>query len=60
MRIALREVNDDRTIKVLITSLDEADLGEDVLLRLAKRKLYSLDSWQIVKSLFQAHSSILG
>ena len=56
MRIALGEANDTWTIKVLITSLDETNLGEDVLLRLAKRKLHSLDSWQIVKSLFQAHS----
>lgn len=44
MRIALGEANDAWTIKVLITSLDETNLGEDVLLRLAKRKLHSLDS----------------
>lgn len=56
IRIALRRGNDDQTIRVLLTSLDETNLGDDVLLRLAKRKLHLIDSWQIVKTLFRAHS----
>ena len=55
MRIALRENVNHQATKVLITSLDDKDLGDDILLRLTKRRLFPVDSWQIVKSLFQAH-----
>lgn len=55
MRIALRSDEVDAT-KVLITGLDEKDLGEDILLRLTKRRLFPIDSWQIVKALFQAQA----
>lgn len=54
MRIALREAIDINVIKVLITPLDEADLSIDILMRLAKQRLFKINSWQIVKSLFQA------
>ncbi len=56
MRLALRESCDDKTTKVLISPLDDADLDDDILLRLTKRRLFSLDSWQIVKTLFKAHA----
>src|SRR2546428_95339 len=36
--------------------LSGQELGEDVLVRLAGRKLYAIDSWQIVKELFQAQT----
>ena len=55
MRIALRENTGQQTTKVLITSLDDKDLSEDILLRLTKRRLFSLSSWEVVKALFQAH-----
>ncbi|PQO28927.1 BREX-2 system phosphatase PglZ [Blastopirellula marina] len=55
-RIALRQPTDEGVTKVLITGLDEHDLGEDVMLRLAKRKLFPIDPWQIVRSLFDAHA----
>lgn len=54
MRIALRETVSNDTIKVLITPLDEAELGVDILLRLAKQRLFKINSWQIVQALFQA------
>lgn len=41
-------------IHVLITPLTNADLAEDILLRLTKQQLFTIDSWQIVKSLFRA------
>jgi hypothetical protein len=47
---------DDATTKILITPLETKDLSEDILLRLAKRRLFDIDSWQIVRSLFQANS----
>ncbi len=31
-------------------------MSNDILVRLAKRQLFPIDSWQIVKSLFQAHA----
>lgn len=55
MRIALRE-DSGEAIKVLITELEDRDLGEDVLMRLARRRLIPIDRWQIVKSLLRATS----
>ena len=45
---------DEATTKILITPLEEKDLSDDILLRLAKRRLFPIDTWQIVRSLFQA------
>jgi hypothetical protein len=64
LRIALRRMQDQDQAEdaglaattVLITSLDDAELSDDIRLRLAKRRLIPIDSWQIVKSLFQAHA----
>ena len=39
---------------VVITPLDEAQLGLDVLARLAGRQLYRIDHWQMVRDLFHA------
>ncbi|MEZ6051281.1 MAG: hypothetical protein R3C02_07840 [Planctomycetaceae bacterium] len=55
-RLALRQTTDEQMTKVLITNLDEHDLGDDILLRLAKRRLFQIDPWQIVRSLFDAHA----
>ncbi|MFI5456745.1 MAG: BREX-2 system phosphatase PglZ [Isosphaerales bacterium] len=56
MRIALREERGPNTTTVLITGLDEKELSDDILVRLAKRRLFPIDLWQIIKSLFQAHA----
>lgn len=56
MRIALRDNTEGEAIKVLITGLDERELGEDILLRLAKRRLFTIDPWQLVKARFQART----
>lgn len=55
-RIALLEDESEATVTVLVTGLPDHELGEDVLVRLAGRRLYPLDPWQIVKELFQAHA----
>lgn len=55
MRLALREVEDGVTT-VLITDLNDHEIGDDILVRLKPRKLVPLDSWQIVKALFQART----
>lgn len=54
MRLALRERADDLATKVLVTNLDDSDLSQDILMRLTKRQLFSINSWDIVRSLFQA------
>ena len=56
MRIALRDNTEGEAIKVLITGLDEKELGEDILLRLAKRRLFTIDNWQLIKARFQART----
>lgn len=64
MRLALREGSpvgidspqEPPAIKVLLTNLDDPDLSDDILLRLAGRKLHYIKSWQIVKTLFRANS----
>ena len=55
-RMALREAVPEHATKVLITNLEDQDLGDDVLLRLAKRRLLQIDPWQIVRSLFDAQA----
>lgn len=59
MRVALREQTERgherlRSTSILITDLDDQQIGDDILVRLKPRKLVPLDNWQIVKSLFQA------
>ena len=55
-RIALRENLPPNTVKVILTDLDPSQLSDDILLRLPKRRVFSLDTWQMVLSLFQAQS----
>ncbi len=55
MRLALREGGDEVT-RVLITDIDDHEISDDILVRLKPRKLVPLDSWQIVKGLFQART----
>ncbi|MGM0491136.1 MAG: BREX-2 system phosphatase PglZ, partial [Planctomycetota bacterium] len=55
MRLALRERNENAT-HILVTPLDDKDLGDDILVRLTKRRLFAVNSWQIVRSLFQART----
>jgi len=55
-RMALRQSVGNNITMVLITHLQDQDLGDDVLLRLAKRKLMKIDPWQIVRSLFEAQA----
>jgi hypothetical protein len=59
MRVALREQaallsRGERATSILITDLDDQQIGDDILVRLKPRKVVPLDNWQIVKSLFQA------
>ena len=55
MRLVLQE-EQSAAVTVLITALDERDLGDDLLLRLARQRLFPLERWQIVKLVFQART----
>jgi hypothetical protein len=55
-RVALVHEEPGVDVTVLVTGLSDQELGEDVLVRLAGRKLYTIDSWQMVKELFQAQT----
>ena len=55
-RIALLDEEPGATATVLITSLPDQDLGDDVLVRLAKRQFFEINPWEIVKELFQAQA----
>lgn len=54
MRVALQDVDEKVTAKVLVTNLSTDQLSTDVKVRLARRKVYAIKKWQIVKELFQA------
>jgi hypothetical protein len=54
VRLALRDRHADVTVQVILTSLAKEDLGTDILLRFAKRRLIKVDRWGIVKALFEA------
>jgi hypothetical protein len=54
MRVALQEAMPEATATVLVTGLPPEHVESDILVRLARRKFYPIDNWQIVKELFQA------
>jgi hypothetical protein len=53
-RMAARAAAATDETTVIVTSLDATALGSDVVLRLAAQKLFSLDSWGIVRERFEA------
>jgi hypothetical protein len=55
-RIALLDEEPGATATVLVTSLSDQDIGDDVLVRLAKRQFFEINPWEIVKELFQAQA----
>ena len=55
-RIALLDEEPGATATVLVTSLSDQDIGDDVLVRLAKRQFHEINPWEIVKELFQAQA----
>ena len=40
---------------VVLTDLPATELGDDLRARLARRKLFSIEAWQLVKERFKAH-----
>jgi hypothetical protein len=54
MRLALQGASETASTTVLITPLDQTKVSDDILVRMALRKLHPINSWEIVKSLFKA------
>jgi PglZ domain len=53
-REALAGAEADDRPTVVLTALDQAELGHDVVARLARSKLWPVDPWEGVKGLFRA------
>ena len=54
MRLALQSVPESASATVLVTPLDQGKVSDDILVRMALRKLHPINSWEIVRSLFKA------
>ncbi len=54
MRLALQQANQNADTTVLVTPPDSPALSDDILARVALRKVVPLNAWQIVLSLFNA------
>lgn len=57
IRELLIERDKDEAIQVVLTSLNEADLGQDLLARFARRRFFSDDAWQTLQERFQARKT---
>lgn len=57
MRLALREAgppNVARSVKVLVTSLPDAEISSDIFSRLHRQRFFSIDRWSLVQQQFAA------
>jgi hypothetical protein len=54
MRLALQGAPESVSATALVTPLDQSKVSDDILVRLAMRKLHPIRSWEIVRSLFKA------
>jgi hypothetical protein len=54
MRLALQASPENISATVIVTPLDQAKISDDILLRMAMRKIHPINSWEIVRTLFKA------
>ena len=54
IREALRDAERSKDRIILLTSLQQADLGHDVVARLARSRLFAIDHWASLCALFKA------
>ena len=54
VREALRDAERDKGRVILLTKLQQADLGHDVVARLARSRLFAIDHWASLCALFKA------
>lgn len=53
-REALLDHGSENSPLVIVTGLDESALGQDVIARLVKKRLFPVQTWPVVQDLFQA------
>jgi PglZ domain. len=56
IRELLIETDGDSAPVVVVTNLSDTEIGLDLLVRFARRRLHTLQAWQILKELFQART----
>jgi hypothetical protein len=54
VREALRDAERDKSRVILLTALQQTDLGHDVVARLARSRLFPIDHWASLCALFKA------
>lgn len=54
MRLVLQQSPAKANATVLVTPLGQSKISDDILMRLAQRRLHPLNSWEIVRQLFRA------
>ena len=54
IREALRDAERDKSRVILLTNLQQTDLGHDVVARLARSRLFAIDHWASLCALFKA------
>ena len=54
IRETLLDAGASSTPVVVVTNLEEGSLGQDVVVRFARRRLHSVEGWTILKDVFQA------
>jgi hypothetical protein len=54
IRERLDQISDGSGPMVLLTPVEEAELGADLISRLAKRQLFAVEPWQLLKDRFRA------
>lgn len=54
IRVALRRDYPSAATRVILTSLEDGELSDDIRVRLAKRKLFRIEGWEAVRDCFKA------
>src|ERR1039458_10903365 len=54
IREALLDASSSDVPVVVVTNLEEGELGQDLVARFARRRLHSVEGWTILKDIFQA------
>ena len=54
IRETLLDAAASSTPVIVVTNLEEGSLGQDVVVRFARRRLHSIEGWTILKDVFQA------
>jgi hypothetical protein len=54
MRLAIQDAPKAASATVLVTPLEQTKVNDDILVRMALRRLHPINNWEIIRSLFKA------